>query len=72
MGSPRSLNEQMDEEQEWLQTTGDYKHGSIKRIRLVKFLTYSEVEFSPKPRYDGGKSCDFLFSPTVSHTLFAA
>ena len=28
-----------------------YKPGSIRRIRLKDFLTYSEVEFSPGPRY---------------------
>jgi hypothetical protein len=51
MESPRSDKEQIDEaEQEWLKVVGDYKHGSIKRIKLVNFLTYTEVEFSPKPR----------------------
>ncbi|KAG7374323.1 chromosome segretation protein [Nitzschia inconspicua] len=51
MDSPRSDIEQMDqEEKEWLQIVGDYKHGSIKRVKLINFLTYTEVEFSPKPR----------------------
>mmetsp|Transcript_2900 Transcript_2900/g.5510 ORF Transcript_2900/g.5510 Transcript_2900/m.5510 type:complete len:1133 (+) Transcript_2900:146-3544(+) len=51
MESPRSDNEQIEEEtEERLKTVGDYKHGSIKRIKLIKFLTYSHVEFSPQPR----------------------
>lgn len=33
-----------------LKTVGDYKHGSIKRIKLSRFLTYNSVEFSPGPR----------------------
>lgn len=39
-----------DADQEWLDTVGDFKHGSIKRIKLTRFLTYSAVEFSPGPR----------------------
>lgn len=44
-----------EEEQERLQNVGDYKHGSIKRIKLVNFLTYTEVEFSPQPRCDDSR-----------------
>jgi len=33
-----------------MKTVGDYKHGSIKRIKLTRFLTYSAVEFCPGPR----------------------
>jgi hypothetical protein len=54
VSSPRSDKEQIEQEQElaWqLETVGDYKHGSIKRIKLTRFLTYSAVEFSPGPRY---------------------
>jgi hypothetical protein len=29
---------------------GDYKPGSIRRVRLHNFLTYSNVEFTPGPR----------------------
>jgi len=35
---------------ERLKEVGDYKHGSIKRIKLTHFLTYRAVEFSPGPR----------------------
>ncbi|VEU43232.1 unnamed protein product [Pseudo-nitzschia multistriata] len=51
--SPRSDLEQMEEQAALarrLKTVGDYKHGSIKRIKLRKFLTYSAAEFSPGPR----------------------
>jgi hypothetical protein len=42
----------LDEEAvELLKVVGDYKHGSIRRVKLSNFLTYSEVEFSPGPRY---------------------
>jgi len=34
-----------------LETVGDYKPGSIKRIKLKNFLTYADVEFQPGPRY---------------------
>lgn len=30
---------------------GDYKPGSITRIKLHNFLTYQDVEFKPGPRY---------------------
>jgi hypothetical protein len=58
MDSPRSDNELIDEasveltekELKTLETVGDYKHGSIKWMKLTNFLTYSAVEFSPKPR----------------------
>jgi len=39
-----------DEEAELLKVVGDYKHGSIRRVKLSNFLTYSDVEFSPGPR----------------------
>jgi hypothetical protein len=29
---------------------GDYKPGSIRRIKLHNFLTYRDVEFCPGPR----------------------
>ncbi len=53
--SPRSDLEQMDEAtQHRLQVVGDFKHGSIKRIKLINFLTYTAVEVLPKPRYVDG------------------
>ena len=30
---------------------GDYRPGSIRRIKLTNFLTYDAVEFCPGPRY---------------------
>lgn len=30
---------------------GDYKPGSITRVKLKNFLTYTDVDFSPGPRY---------------------
>jgi hypothetical protein len=49
---PPSDQEQTEHEMaRQLETVGDYKHGSIKRIKLTRFLTYSAVEFSPGPRY---------------------
>ena len=48
--SPRSDLEQIEAESQRLKTVGDYKHGSIKRVKLTRFLTYSAVEFSPGPR----------------------
>ena len=52
VSSPRSDLEQMQEAlTNRLKTVGDYKHGSIKRIKLTRFLTYNSVEFSPGPRY---------------------
>jgi hypothetical protein len=51
VSSPRSDQEQIEQEMaRQLETVGDYKHGSIKRIKLTRFLTYSAVEFSPGPR----------------------
>lgn len=50
MSSPRSDQEQIEQMASQLETVGDYKHGSIKRIKLKRFLTYSAVEFSPGPR----------------------
>jgi hypothetical protein len=38
-------------DEDLLKIVGDYKHGSIRRIKLHNFLTYSDVEFSPGPRY---------------------
>jgi hypothetical protein len=32
---------------------GDYKPGSITRVKLENFLTYNNVEFCPGPRYVG-------------------
>jgi hypothetical protein len=29
---------------------GDFKPGSVTRIKLINFLTYSQVEFHPGPR----------------------
>ena len=50
--SPRSDQEQIEQAKAWqLETVGDYKHGSIKRIKLKRFLTYAAVEFVPGPRY---------------------
>ena len=51
--SPRSDQEQIEQAAKaWqLETVGDYKHGSIKRIKLTRFLTYAAVEFVPGPRY---------------------
>jgi hypothetical protein len=37
-------------QEERLQVVGDYKHGSIKRIKLKNFLTYFDVEVTPGPR----------------------
>lgn len=42
---------QQQEVDELFAEVGDYKHGSIRRIRLTNFLTYAHVEFSPGPRY---------------------
>jgi hypothetical protein len=30
---------------------GDYRPGSIQRVKLHNFLTHSDVEFRPGPRY---------------------
>jgi hypothetical protein len=30
---------------------GDYRPGSIQRVKLQNFLTHSNVEFRPGPRY---------------------
>lgn len=52
VSSPRSDQEQIEQAKAWqLETVGDYKHGSIKRIKLTRFLTYAAVEFVPGPRY---------------------
>ena len=39
-----------EEEEERLRIVGDYKHGSIRRVTLKNFLTYSDVDFVPGPR----------------------
>ena len=41
----------VEETVDHLQIVGDFKHGSIKRIKLVNFLTYAYVEFNAGPRY---------------------
>ena len=33
-----------------LQLIGDYKHGSIRRVKLRNFLTYFDAEVKPGPR----------------------
>ena len=49
--SPRSVHEERTEAEEaYYQTNGDYKHGSIVRVKLHNFLTYERVEAFPKPR----------------------
>ena len=40
----------MDTDEQRLQTIGDYKHGSIKRVKMHQFLTYKDVEVFPGPR----------------------
>eukprot|EP00531_Pseudo-nitzschia_arenysensis_P017234 CAMPEP_0116132262 /NCGR_PEP_ID=MMETSP0329-20121206/9453_1 /TAXON_ID=697910 /ORGANISM="Pseudo-nitzschia arenysensis, Strain B593" /LENGTH=1129 /DNA_ID=CAMNT_0003626763 /DNA_START=129 /DNA_END=3518 /DNA_ORIENTATION=+ len=51
VSSPRTDLEQMEEVlSNRLKTVGGYKHGSIKRIKLTRFLTYNAVEFCPGPR----------------------
>lgn len=30
---------------------GDYRPGSIRRVKLQNFLTHGNVEFKPGPRY---------------------
>jgi hypothetical protein len=51
--SPRSVGEERDDAEEaYFLAVGDYKHGSITRIKLKHFLTYSDVEVHPKPRYE--------------------
>lgn len=32
-------------------TIGDYRPGSIRRVKLQNFLTHGNVEFKPGPRY---------------------
>jgi hypothetical protein len=50
-------------------TVGDYKHGSIKRIKLTCFLTYNAVEFSPGPRcVSNCKDIVFVGNPIVVTT----
>lgn len=39
-----------EDAQQYLQMVGEYKHGSIARIKLKDFLTYNAVEFRPGPR----------------------
>jgi hypothetical protein len=40
-----------DEEIDRLQVVGDFKHGSIKCVKLTNFLTYSNVDFNAGPRF---------------------
>ena len=42
--------QKMDTDEQRLQTIGDYKHGSIKRVKMHQFLTYKDVEVFPGPR----------------------
>ena len=37
-------------EDEHLALVGDYRPGSIRRIKLTNFLTYEAVDFCPGPR----------------------
>ena len=39
-----------DEDEEYLAEVGDYKPGSVQRVKLTNFLTYADVEFKPGPR----------------------
>ena len=39
------------DDQDRLKVVGDYKHGSIKCVKLTNFLTYSYVEFNAGPRF---------------------
>ena len=39
------------DDQDRLNVVGDYKHGSIKCVKLTNFLTYSYVEFDAGPRF---------------------
>ena len=41
---------------------GEYKHGSIRRIKLHNFLTYGNVECCPGPRYVHASTVVFRFS----------
>jgi hypothetical protein len=34
-----------------LASIGDYRPGSIQRVKLKNFLTHGNVEFRPGPRY---------------------
>jgi hypothetical protein len=34
-----------------LQVVGDFKHGSIKCVKLTNFLTYKYVDFNAGPRF---------------------
>lgn len=42
---------QSTDEEERLKLVGDFKHGSIKCVKLTNFLTYSYVEFNAGPRF---------------------
>jgi hypothetical protein len=58
---------------EYEKEVGIHKPGSIQRVKLSNFLTYSNVEFSPGPRYQDnmvvawGSSQDQRFTTTY-HT----
>ena len=57
---PSSSNDDLIEEEEddevedeierRMRIIGDFKHGSIKRVKLHNFLTYGDVEFQLGPR----------------------
>ena len=49
MSSDEEIEEEVENDP--LNVVGTYKHGSIRRIKLHNFLTYTDVECRPGPRY---------------------
>lgn len=46
-----TITSDSDSEEAYIRRVGTHKAGSITRIKLHNFLTYSDVEFRPGPRY---------------------
>ena len=50
MPSNHIEDDENENDEQQLSTVGDFKHGSIRRVKLANFLTYNSAVFLPGPR----------------------